>query len=97
MRACTQAYARAHAMVPTASLLRPHTRTHVCSRRAGSKGNTALHMASANGHVACMELLLKSGAAAGTANRAGNTPLHWAVENGQEAAVRFVCVCVGVC
>eukprot|EP00040_Diaphanoeca_grandis_P023304 m.126570 g.126570 ORF g.126570 m.126570 type:complete len:442 (+) comp29209_c0_seq2:117-1442(+) len=46
----------------------------------GSMGNTALHMACANGHLDCVELLLKSGAEYKT-NDNGNTPLHWAVLN----------------
>lgn len=44
--------------------------------------NTALHKASANGHLAVVQLLLASGAAH-TPNASGNSPLHWAVQQGQ--------------
>lgn len=45
-------------------------------------GNTALHMAAANGHVAICACLLEAGALTDTKNTAGNTPLHWAALNG---------------
>ena len=51
-------------------------------------GNTALHMASANGHTACIDLLLRAGANPDLANARGNTALHWAAENKRAAAVQ---------
>ena len=48
--------------------------------RTGGGGQTALHVASANGHAAVARLLLARGARA-SANDSGNTPLHWAVQN----------------
>ena len=50
-------------------------------------GNTALHMASANGHAACVDLLLRGGADPRAANARGNTALHWAAENRRADAV----------
>jgi hypothetical protein len=51
-------------------------------------GNTALHMAAANGHTACIDMLLRAGADAGAANARGNTALHWAAENRRTDAAR---------
>lgn len=50
-------------------------------------GNTALHKASANGHVAIIKLLAGAGAAH-LPNSSGNYPLHWAVQQGQVEAAR---------
>eukprot|EP01066_Platyproteum_vivax_P006495 Platyproteum_vivax@DN2283_c0_g1_i2.p1 len=52
-------------------------------------GNTALHMACANGHTRIVCELLKRGAKL-LKNEAGNNPLHWAVENGQKDCVRLL-------
>lgn len=49
------------------------------------EGNTALHKASANGHVDIMRFLAKAGARH-LPNAAGNYPLHWSVQQGQVAA-----------
>ncbi|EOD07926.1 hypothetical protein EMIHUDRAFT_217922 [Emiliania huxleyi CCMP1516] len=43
-------------------------------------GNTALHRACANGHVAVVQQLAAAGAAL-LANESGNSPLHWAVQH----------------
>jgi hypothetical protein len=51
-------------------------------------GSTSLHMAAANGHSDCVEMLLRAGADATIANTQGNLPLHWAVENRHAAAAR---------
>lgn len=51
-------------------------------------GNTALHMACANGHAAIARLLLARGARADARNASGNTPLHWAAMNGHLACVK---------
>ena len=53
---------------------------------ADGGGNTALHLASANGHAGVVSLLLERGARY-TANASGNTPLHWAALNGHAAVV----------
>jgi ankyrin repeat protein len=55
-----------------------------------SSGNTALHMAAANGHVEICACLLEAGAATDTKNGSGNTPLHWAALNGHLAAVSLL-------
>eukprot|EP01031_Cornospumella_fuschlensis_P039944 gene39944-48649_t len=52
-------------------------------------GNTALHRAAANGHVACLKTLKDFGATF-LPNQQGNTPLHWAAQNGQAEAIRFI-------
>ena len=49
--------------------------------------STALHKASANGHVDCVQLLLLFDAQH-TANASGNTPLHWAAANGHAHVVQ---------
>ncbi len=54
---------------------------------ADDGGNTALHKASANGHVAIVKLLAAAGAAH-TPNASGNYPLHWAVQQGQHEAAQ---------
>ena len=52
-------------------------------------GNTALHMAAANGHTNVAKLLL-SHQHPFTKNHAGNTPLHWAASNGQATMVEWL-------
>jgi len=54
------------------------------------EGNTALHMAAANGHVDAVQLLLQCGADASRTNQAGNTPLHWAAANGHQNVVDLI-------
>jgi len=56
-----------------------HTRT----------GNTGLHMASANGHINVVKLLVRRYRHSFTSNSSGNTPLHWAAANGQASVVEF--------
>ena len=46
-------------------------------------GNTALHMASANGHTDIVKLLLQAKADLSCQNSSGNTALHWAAFNGK--------------
>ena len=52
-------------------------------------GNSALHLAAANGHISELQVLLERGAEM-QENKGGNTPLHWAVENNQTAAVKLI-------
>eukprot|EP00842_Homolaphlyctis_polyrhiza_P005638 jgi/Hompol1/6075/HPOL_002756-RA len=73
--------------------------TRVAQAR-GMGGNTPLHMAAANGHMAVLELLLGVGASNGNnsagaqiveaANEEGSTALHWAALNGHGDAVRLL-------
>lgn len=55
-----------------------------------STGNSALHMAAANGHEAVVKLLLSQGASVRLENKAGNTPLHWAASNGKQHIVEIL-------
>ena len=41
-------------------------------------GNSALHFATANGHLACIAKLLEHGANINLQNKSKNTALHWA-------------------
>ncbi len=52
-------------------------------------GNTGLHMAAANGHLAMAKLLLDVGHGF-TKNRSGNSPLHFAAINSQAEMVEFL-------
>jgi hypothetical protein len=54
-----------------------------------ASGNTALHMACANGHKHTCRLLLSRGANH-LANSSGNTPLHWAAANGHDEIVKLL-------
>ena len=56
---------------------------------ADDSGNTALHKASANGHISILKLLAASGASHAP-NSSGNYPLHWAVQQGQHDAVSIL-------
>lgn len=53
-----------------------------------SQGRTALHMASANGHLAVVEYLIQNGANVNATNMEKNTPLHWACLNGRIEVIR---------
>jgi predicted nicotinamide N-methyase len=52
-------------------------------------GNTGLHMASANGHIGVVKLLVEHSGHSFTKNSSGNTPLHWAAANGHASVVEF--------
>lgn len=54
-------------------------------------GNTALHLAAANGCIEVVRLLLESGADFNASNAAGNTALHWAALTNQLAVVKTLC------
>ncbi|KAL7202694.1 hypothetical protein ACSBR1_034210 [Camellia fascicularis] len=47
-----------------------------------SQGRTALHMASANGHLDIVDYLIRNGVDVNASNVEKNTPLHWACLNG---------------
>jgi ankyrin repeat protein len=51
-------------------------------------GNTALHFASANGHLRCVTALLEEDVEKDTPNNDGHTPLHAAALNGRLAVAR---------
>lgn len=59
------------------------------------RGNTPLHMAAANGHVAVLDALLPH-LAPDARNGAGSTPLHWAALNAQLGAVQRLVAAGGV-
>lgn len=51
-------------------------------------GNTALHWASVNGHIAVVRELIQKGADVNAKNKTNSTPLHLASGSGQIMAVR---------
>lgn len=55
--------------------------------KADYDGRTALHLAAANGHTACVELLLRAGADANAKDRFDRTPLAEAVLNGHNDCI----------
>ncbi|KAF5833799.1 tankyrase 2 [Dunaliella salina] len=55
---------------------------------ADEQGRTALHMASANGHLEIVRRLLSAGADAESKNAGSNTPLHFACLNGHLEVAR---------
>lgn len=64
-----------------------------------SDGNTALHMACANGHLNIVELLLLRDSELTlhlVQNASGNTPLHWAASNGKIKVVKRLLQLPGV-
>lgn len=52
-------------------------------------GNTAMHKASANGEIACLEVLKEFGSQH-LPNKQGNFPIHWAAQNEKLEAVNFL-------
>ena len=54
-------------------------------------GNSALHFASANGHLEAMTLLLENNASINLQNKSQNTALHWASLCGQLESVKLLC------
>ena len=54
-------------------------------------GNSALHFASANGHLEAITLLLQNNAAINLQNNSKNTALHWASLCGQLESVKLLC------
>ncbi|KAL6966599.1 hypothetical protein U1Q18_032381 [Sarracenia purpurea var. burkii] len=53
-----------------------------------SQWRTALHMASANGHLDIVDYLIRNGADVNASNVEKNTPLHWACLNGHIEVVK---------
>lgn len=51
-------------------------------------GNTALHLASANGHIDIVTFLLDNGSPINSTNESGSTALHYAALTGQLHVVR---------
>eukprot|EP00746_Dinoflagellata_sp_MGD_P163361 gnl/MRDRNA2_/MRDRNA2_91343_c0_seq1.p1 gnl/MRDRNA2_/MRDRNA2_91343_c0~~gnl/MRDRNA2_/MRDRNA2_91343_c0_seq1.p1 ORF type:complete len:210 (-),score=61.05 gnl/MRDRNA2_/MRDRNA2_91343_c0_seq1:57-686(-) len=56
----------------------------------GNNGNSALHMASANGHAEIVKILLASGATVDLKNEPENTAMHWAALNGHIEVVTLL-------
>merc|ERR1711904_245894 len=56
----------------------------------GNNGNSALHMASANGHAEIVKELLAAGATVDAANDAGNSAMHWGALNGHTEVVSLL-------
>jgi len=56
---------------------------------ADAGGATALHKAAANGHEACIKVLVQFGAKY-VKNGTGNTPAHWAAENAKAGALKAI-------
>ena len=54
-------------------------------------GNSALHLACANGHKDVVEFLLDAGADINLLNNSKNTPLHWACLLGRIEVVKLLC------
>ncbi|KAL3502194.1 hypothetical protein ACH5RR_036643 [Cinchona calisaya] len=54
------------------------------------QGRTALHMASANGHLNIVEYLVQHGVDVNAVNTEHNTPLHWACLNGHIEVVKYL-------
>ena len=71
------------------ALLRSDKSGKLINHVSDSSGNTALHMAAANGHVEVVNLLLHHHHPH-RKNDAGNTPLHWASSNGQSEVVQIL-------
>jgi ankyrin repeat protein len=67
------------------------TLTKLENCKDAQSGSTPLHMASANGHVSCVEYLLSIGADQTVKNSSGSTALHWAVQNGHTPVVSLLC------
>ena len=57
----------------------------------GESGNAAIHMASANGHLNAVKLLIELGADINILNNAQNSALHWASLNGKLPIVKLIC------
>ena len=57
---------------------------------SNQNGNTALYVASLDGHTAVTELLLNNGADVKMKSNAGITPLYAASQNGHEAVVALL-------
>ncbi|KAL7083260.1 hypothetical protein ACP275_14G150000 [Erythranthe tilingii] len=60
------------------------------------EGRTALHMASANGHLHIVDYLIRNGADVNACNTEKNTPLHWACLNGHIEVVKRL-ILAGAC
>jgi len=54
------------------------------------QGQTALHLATSNGHQGALELLLQSGSKVSVSDETGSTPLHYACAMGQAKLTRIL-------
>ncbi|CAI2187073.1 18297_t:CDS:2 [Funneliformis geosporum] len=66
-----------------------------CLESKDEFGNTALHMASANGHLEIVEFIIQALGSllervVSMQNNSGNTPLHWSALNGHEKVVKLL-------
>jgi SAM-dependent methyltransferase len=66
------------------------TQNNIINSKHSETGNTALHMASANGNVDIVKFLLHYNADAQIPNASGNTSLHWAASNGQDQVCKVL-------
>jgi cytochrome c len=63
--------------------------THGANSRSAFKTDTALHMAAERGHLACVKLLVDSGADINALNKFREPPIHLAKKNGHENVVQY--------
>lgn len=56
---------------------------------ADDSGNTAMHMAAANGELDCVKVLHRFNAQL-LPNESGNLPTHWAAQNGKHEVLSFL-------
>ncbi|RHY60204.1 hypothetical protein DYB30_007974 [Aphanomyces astaci] len=61
-----------------------------------SRGRTPLIMASSQGHVLCVQVLLQHGAFIDAVDSKGNTPLHYACQEGAIGVIEFLMSLPGV-
>ena len=63
---------------------------------ADREGDTPLHGAMVNGHVECVQLLLRCGADPNLTNHSGHTPAYYASDGNmlEVSACVYVCTCV---
>jgi hypothetical protein len=62
----------------------------LCSAKDPKNGNTAMHIASQNGHLELLRKLVSSGGPVNCQNAKGQTPLHMSVEYDMHFVSRFL-------
>jgi ankyrin repeat protein len=80
----------AESLGATTSLLGKHKSRGANAEAQNIYGNTPLHFASVEGHVAIVQALLRGGANILTANNQGKTPIHKAVSRGNSEASKYL-------